>query len=97
MNLLHRLWPRRRAQQGRVTMAVHVQPVLVQRPIPVTERQPGPGDLGGFDDDHCWWGHWQGDHWIWTWDYEPVRDETHWLPATVQVLPARCCPPEVES
>lgn len=68
--------------------------VTVQRPIPLAEREPGPGDLGGFDSNSCWWGHWQGDHWLWIWDYEPVRGETHWLPASVEVLPARCCPPE---
>lgn len=95
MNILHRLWPRRRASQGRLTFAV--QCVEVQRPIPLTERGPGPGDLGGIDGYRCWWGHWQGDYWLWTWDYEPVRDETHWLPASAQLLPARCCPPEVES
>ena len=95
MNFLNRLWPRRRAQQSSVNMPVQL--LELRRPIPLSERQPEPSDLGGIDGYHCWWGHWQGDHWLWTWDYEPVRDETHWLPATAQVLPARCCPPEVES
>jgi hypothetical protein len=90
VKFLTRLWPRRRAQQISVTMAVQL--VELSRPIPLSERQPGPDD---FDFNHCWWGHWQGDHWLWTWDYEPVRDETHWLPATARLLPARCCPPEV--
>lgn len=87
-----RLWPRRRAQQGRATTAVHVQSVLVLRPIPLAERQPEPDDLGGLWDNHCWWGHWQGDHWLWIWDSEPVRGETHWLPASVPVLPASIYP-----
>ena len=65
-------------------------------PIPLAERRPGPDDLGGFDNNCCWWGHWQYDHWSWTWDYEPVRDETHWLPASVEVLPVRCYPPEAK-
>ena len=81
--IFRRLWPRRRAQQGRATKAVHVQSVLVRRPIPLSERQPKPGDLGGL--------------WPWIWDSEPVRGETHWLPGSVHVLPARCYPLEVES
>ena len=93
MNILRRLWPRRRAAD-RITMGVHV--VTVPKPVPVGERKPGPGDLGGFDADCCWWGHWQDGHWLWIWDDEPVRDETHWLPASVEVLPARCCAPEEE-
>lgn len=70
--------------------------VMVPKPIPVAERQPEPGDLGGFDSNCCWWGYWQGDRWFWIWDAEPVRGETHWLPASVEVLPTRCCVPEVE-
>lgn len=93
MSILRRLWPRRRAAD-RITMAVQL--VTLPRPIPLAERKPGPADLGGLDSDSCWWGHWQDGHWLWIWDYEPVRDETHWLPASVEVLPARCCPPEVE-
>jgi hypothetical protein len=93
VRFLTRLWPRRSEQPG-LTMAVQL--VTLQQPIPLSERQPEPSDLGGIDGYHCWWGHWQGNHWLWTWDYEPVRDETHWLPATAQLLPARCCPPEVQ-
>ena len=77
-----------------------VAPVLYKfdhAPIPLAERQPGPADLGGLWDDCCWWGHWQGDRWLWIWDSEPVRGETHWLPATAELLPARCCPPEPRS
>lgn len=84
-----------RRQAAAITTGVFA--VLVPRPIPVTERQPGLADLGGFDGNCCWWGHWQDDHWVWTWDYEPVRDETHWLPAGTEVLPACCCPPEAHS
>lgn len=69
--------------------------VTVPKPIPLAERQPESGDLGGFDGDSCWWGYWQGDYWLWIWDAEPVRGETHWLPASADVLPARCFPPEV--
>jgi hypothetical protein len=58
------------------------------QPVPVSERLPGADDLGGFDDNCCWWGHWQGDHWLWIRDSEPVRNETHWLPAHVHSLPA---------
>lgn len=93
MSILRRLWPRRRATD-RITMGVHV--VAVPKPIPLAERQPGQDDLGGLYGYSCWWGHWQGDHWLWVWDTEPVRDETHWLPASAQVLPARCWAPEVK-
>jgi hypothetical protein len=98
VNFLTRLWP---FPGGDVATAVPDLltapdlPFALISPIPLSERQPEPSDLGGIDGYHCWWGHWQGNHWLWTWDYEPVRDETHWLPATAQLLPARCCPPEV--
>ncbi len=98
MKFLSRLWPFRggdvataHGEQPSLTMAVQI--VTLPQPIPLAERKPGPADLGGLDSDSCWWGHWQRDHWLWIWDYEPVRDETHWLPASVEVLPARCCPP----
>lgn len=58
------------------------------QPVPVSERLPGPDDLGGFDSNCCWWGHWQDGRWIWVWDCEPVRNETHWLPASTPILPA---------
>lgn len=94
LNILRRLWPRRRAAD-RITMGVHV--VAVPKPIALKEREPGANDRDGdgFDNDCCWWGDWQDDHWWWTWDHGPMRGETHWLPASVEILPARCCPPEV--
>jgi hypothetical protein len=93
VRFLTRLWPRRSEQPG-LTMAVQL--VTLQQPIPLAERQPGPDDMDAIDYDCCYWGDWQEDHWIWKWGSGPWRDETHWLPASVQVLPARCCPPEVQ-
>ena len=91
---VRRLWPRRRATD-RITMGVHV--VAVPKPIALAERKPGSRDRDGdgFDSDCCWWGDWQDDHWEWAWETGPWHGETHWLPATTEILPARCCPPEV--
>lgn len=101
MKFLARLWPflggdvaTAHGEEPSLTMAGQL--VTLPRPIPLlplTERNPGPGD---FDDlsGCCWWGQWHGAFWVWTWDDKPVRDETHWLPASAEVLPARCCPPE---
>lgn len=73
------------------------RPTNIERPIPLAALQPSGADLGGFDSNCCWWGHWQHDHWLWIWDSEPVRGETHWLPASAELLPARCYSPEVKS
>ena len=89
MSILRRLWPRRRAAAS-ITMGVHV--VVVPKPIPVTERKPGPEDRDSYG--QCWW--WGTNHthrpaWVYSAGWG-----THWLPASVEVLPARCCAPEVE-
>lgn len=89
--ILRRLWPRRRAAAS-ITMGVHA--VAVPKPIPLKEREP-------WNDDYCgnfvWWGFWDVDRWLWHFQECPDLEHTHWLPASVEVLPARCCPPEVES
>lgn len=90
-NSLRRLWPRRRATAS-ITMGVHV--VVVPKPIPLKERKLGPGDCWNAA---CWFGKWDGCIWVWRWNwYAPPGRETHWLPASVEILPARCCPPEVQ-
>ena len=91
MSILRRLWPRRRAAAS-ITMGVHV--VMVPKPIPVIDRKPEMDDRGG-SDNQCWWGYWQDDRWIWTWESWRSHEHTHWLPANVEVLPTRCCVPEV--
>ena len=91
-NILRRLWPRRRAA-ARITMGVIA--VEVPRAISMDDRRPGPDDLGEFE-DCCWWGNWDTNHWRWAWKPAPGEWDTHWLPASVEVLPARCCPPEVQ-
>lgn len=68
--------------------------VMVPKPVPVAERKPGADDMDAID-ACCWWGDWYEGHWIWVWGSYPPRDEAYWLPASVEVLPARCCPPEV--
>ena len=55
-----------------------------------------PDDLGGGTDPGCWWGHWFHGRWYWMFGPRPLPEiDTHWLPASVEVLPVRCCPPEV--
>jgi hypothetical protein len=87
--------PRRPFRPSAILTAPSLPFAPIPRPIPLTEREPGPDDMDAIDYDCCYWGDWQEDHWIWKWGSGPWRDETHWLPASVQVLPARCCPPEV--
>ena len=88
--LIHRLRRRllRRRATTSITMGVHV--VTVPKSIALAER--GPGDV------HTWYGYWDHDEMAWTWamQHGPLPEDTHWIPAHVQVLPARCCPPEVE-
>lgn len=94
MSILRRLWPRRRATD-RITMGVHV--VAVPKPIPLVERLPGESDLSqaGYSPGSCWYGEWDGERWSWTFHWQRGSWHTHWLPASVEVLPTRCCVPEV--
>lgn len=90
LTILRRLWPRRRASAS-ITMGVHV--VAVPKPIPLAERQPGDIERSS----GVWIGFWEDVAGIWDWEFksEPEAWDTHWLPATVEVLPTRCCVPEV--
>lgn len=92
INVLRRLWPRRRAAD-RITMGVHA--VGVPKPIALAERSPetverSSGVWFGF------WEDWAGGKWDWEFATYPDAWHTHWLPASAEILPARCCPPEVE-
>lgn len=91
MSILRHIWPRRRASADRITVGVHV--VTVPKPIPLAERGAGPGDDL---DDLIWWGYRYFDTRLWDLRLHPEDCHTHWLPATVEILPARCCVPEVE-
>ena len=73
------------------------RPTNIERPIPLSTLQPSGADLRGYHSDCCWWGRWQDHRWLWTWGSEPVRGETHWLPGSVQVLPASIYPDKEES
>lgn len=92
LTILRRLWPRRRAAAS-ITMGVHV--VAVPKPIPFVEREPVPRDADA--DGLIWFGKWVEEWRLWDWrlGYAACSMETHWLPASVEVLPTRCCPPEV--
>jgi hypothetical protein len=66
---------------------------LTVKPIPLSERKPGPEDL---KNGQAWYGQPQpfGDQDTWDWCYtKPVHGEgssfTHWLPAYIDYLPAR--------
>lgn len=90
MNPLRRLFRRRPSTTVNVAVATHV----VHRPIALAELEPSLDDR---DAGGCWWGAWDRDAntWIWDWDTSSSRPDTHWLPASVDVLPVRCYPPEV--
>lgn len=90
MSILRRLWPRRRAAD-RITMGVYV--VEVPKPIPLAEREPNAADYG--NSDAIWYGQRHCGLWLWDLRSDPIDWHTHWLPASVETLPARCCPPEV--
>ena len=83
---LRRLWSRRRASAS-ITMGVHV--AVVPKPIPLVDEVPG---------DVAWYGFWHCDENTWHWQKlgAPRHWHSHWLPTTAELLPARCCPPEVE-
>ena len=58
-------------------------------PVPVSERLPGPEDC---DVGRCYWGRQVNSRrWSWTFSIDPQGD-THWLPASVQSLPATALP-----
>jgi hypothetical protein len=86
--LLHRLNP---GSTRKATLAISA--VLIDRPIAIAHMEPDEIDrqLGA-----CWWGQWCGDSWLWSWALRPTGDQTHWLPAGVEVLPVRCCMPEAQ-
>lgn len=55
------------------------------RPIPLSERKPGPGDRDHYG--QCWWWRTSFTHrpaWVYASGWG-----THWLPSTAQFLPAR--------
>lgn len=59
-------------------------------PIPLKERWPGKEDCN--DRGRCWMGRASlAKDGTWTWEFMPPDDFllTHWLPASVQLLPAR--------
>ena len=90
LNILRRLWPRRIYAQPLLTAPAH--PYALLTPISLSERKPGNSD---YCDDLIWWGYRYFDTWLWDLRLHPEDCHTHWLPASVEVLPARCCPPEV--
>jgi hypothetical protein len=64
----------------------HHQP---PQPVAVSERLPGAEDC---DAGRCYWGRQVNSRrWSWTFSFDPQGD-THWLPASVQSLPAHALP-----
>jgi hypothetical protein len=63
------------------------------QPIPLTERLPGPEDCNGPSGPYCWYGSVGINMGTWEWVIEDPMDDpvgyTHWLPASVDYLPAR--------
>ena len=69
-------------------MALHV--IRVEEPIPIDDhRQHGK----------VWYGYWDKEEKVWNWSLQesPYLEDTHYLPANVELLPVRSfCPLEVE-
>ena len=111
MNLLARLWPFRGGDVATAVtdddfvsvprrpfpltklLAAPEHPFTLIPPIPLTERRLDERDTTSLR--FGWWGRWSGGRWDWNWSNGAWHNETHWLPASVEVLPVRCCPPEV--
>lgn len=93
MSILRRLWPRRIYAQPLLRAPAH--PYALLTPIPLAKQEPVPNDADA--DGLIWFGKWVSEWRLrdWTLSYVASSMDTHWLPASVEVLPARCCPPEV--
>lgn len=74
-----------------ITRAADLLEQLQAAPVPVaiSDRLPQPEDC---DVGRCYWGRQVNSRrWSWTFSIDPQGD-THWLPATVQQLPANILP-----
>lgn len=73
---------------------------LVPQPIAFSEREPAKHDRDMDCDQSFWGGKWLDRKWIWRrcWTCGAAISSgyTHWLPASVEVLPVRCCPPKLQ-
>lgn len=87
--LLRRFKPRPKS-----SLVIGITTVHVVQPTALTSRAPEADDRSrsGF----AWWGHWERNRWIWIWDKAAWDHHTHWLPASVEVLPVRCYQSEVQ-
>lgn len=71
-----------------VARAIDEQMSEAVKPIPLSERRPGPNEREYDGIDYCcWWAKQQDDRWLWKWGL--WSGETHWLPASTKYLPAR--------
>lgn len=89
MNIFNRLRALASRPKGSsITLGLHV--ITVKEPIPIEDRR---------QHGKVWYGYWNKEEKVWNWGLQefPYPEDTHYLPANVELLPVRSfCPLEVE-